>query len=70
MNQQNSDNVLLKCPQIPGQTIEAYLPISEFECSNSVMYNDFQELLKAYEYPLSQMFNPLPVQLIITKILT
>lgn len=47
----NTYNVLVKYPQIPGQTIETYIPVSEFECSNYLMYNDFQELLKAYEYP-------------------
>ena len=48
---QNFNDVLLKYNQIPGQTIETYIPISEFECSNYIMYNDFQKLLKAYEYP-------------------
>jgi len=64
---QNSDNVLLNHPQIPGQTIETYIPINEFECGNSMMYNDFQQLLKAYEFPYikieidpSQIKNILP----------
>lgn len=64
---QNSEDILLKYPRIPGQTIETYIPVSEFECSNSIMYNDFQELLKAYEYPYikievdpSQIRNILP----------
>jgi hypothetical protein len=64
---QNSDNVLLKHPQIPGQTIETQIPINEFECSNSMMYNDFQKLLKGYEFPYikieidpSQIKNILP----------
>jgi len=64
---QNSNDVLLKHPQIPEQTIETQIPINEFECSNSMMYNDFQKLLKAYEFPYikieidpSQIKNILP----------
>lgn len=50
-NSQNSNNVLVKSPQNPGQTMQAYIPISDFECNSSIMYNDFQKLLNANEYP-------------------
>jgi len=66
-NHQGSDNVFVKYPQVSGQTIKTYIPVREFECSNSMMYNDFQELLKASEYPYitieidpSQVRNILP----------
>jgi hypothetical protein len=48
---QNANNVLLMYPRSPGNTIETYIPISNFECNNSAMYTDFQELLQAQEYP-------------------
>jgi hypothetical protein len=64
---QSSDNVFVKYPQVSGQTIKTYVPVSEFECSNSAMYYDFQELLKSSEYPYiiieidpSQIRNILP----------
>ena len=66
-NHRSSDNVFVKYPQVSGQTIKTYIPVMEFECSNSMMYNDFQELLKASEFPYitieidpSQVRNILP----------
>lgn len=63
----SSDNVFVKYTQVSGQTIKTYIPVSKFECSNSLMYNDFQELLKSSEYPYitieidpSQIRNILP----------
>jgi hypothetical protein len=64
---QSTDNAFVKYPQVSGQTIKTYIPVSEFECSNSVMYNDFQELLNSSEFPYitieidpSQIRNILP----------
>ncbi len=53
--------------KISGQSVKADIPVSEFECSNEIMYDDFMELLKAGDYPYirieidpSQVKNILP----------
>jgi hypothetical protein len=48
---QDTNNILLKSLYINGNKIEAYIPVNKFECGNILMYRDFQELLKASEYP-------------------
>jgi polyisoprenoid-binding protein YceI len=53
--------------KISGESVKAEIPVSQFECSNEIMYNDFRKLLNADEYPYirieidpSQIKSPLP----------
>ena len=45
------NNFQLTYDNVSGETIKAEIPVSEFECSNEIMYDDFRKLLKAGEYP-------------------
>jgi hypothetical protein len=51
--QENSiyQDVKLTYEEVPGETIKMDIPVSQFKCSNEIIFNDFIELLKAGEYP-------------------
>lgn len=68
-NQDNNINqdFQLTYDKISGGIIEVKIPVSEFKCSNEIMYDDFRELLKAEYYPFirikidpSQIINTIP----------